>query len=167
MNHSFKWKYLLKDVSGAGCYSAATISRSSWIIRPPALFLSLFSLALKLQTRSWLFHYSSINHFWMSLCWLPPLPPLVDCSISWLLFMITGATRGSGNAHSFRNTWFHSLWGVYDFTHSLYLHYRICQSKDYVYELMTLVCLPGLVWLFTLLCLPALVGLLCLGLILL
>ena len=27
----------------------------------------------------------------------------------------------------------------------LYIHYIICQSKDYVYELMTLVCLPGLV----------------------
>ena len=26
-----------------------------------------------------------------------------------------------------------------------YIHYRICQSKDYVYGLMTPVCLPGLV----------------------
>ena len=24
---------------------------------------------------------------------------------------------------SFRNTWFHPLWGVHDFTHSLYIHY--------------------------------------------
>ena len=56
-----------------------------------------------------------------------------------------GATCGAGNAHYFRNTWFHSLWGVHDFTHSLYIYiyYRICQSKDYVYGLMT--CLPGLV----------------------
>ena len=27
-----------------------------------------------------------------------------------------------GYAHYFRNTWFHSLWGVHDFTHSLYIH---------------------------------------------
>ena len=40
---------------------------------------------------------------------------------------------------------FHTLWGVHDFNHSLYIHYIICQSKDYVYGLMTLVCLPGLV----------------------
>ena len=32
-----------------------------------------------------------------------------------------------------------------DFTHSLYIHYIICHSKDYVYGIMTLVCLPGLV----------------------
>ena len=35
--------------------------------------------------------------------------------------------------------------GVHDFTHSLYIHYRICLSMDDVYGLMTLVCLPGLV----------------------
>ena len=29
--------------------------------------------------------------------------------------------------------------------HYMYIHYIICQSKDYVYGLMTLVCLPGLV----------------------
>ena len=29
------------------------------------------------------------------------------------------------------------LWGVHDFTHSLYIHYIICQSWYYVYELMT------------------------------
>ena len=82
---------------------------------------------------------------------------------SWLVSscfdeIVTGATCGAGIAHSFRNTWFHSLWGVHDFTHSLYIYivyYWICQFKDYVYWLMTLVCLPGLVWL------------LCLGLILL
>ena len=58
----------------------------------------------------------------------------------------------------FWNTWFHALWGVHDFTNSLYINYRICQSMDYVYifmRLMILVCLPGLV------------GLLSLGLILL
>ena len=50
------------------------------------------------------------------------------------LFMciVMGDTCGAGNAHSFRNTWFQSLWGVHDFTHSLYIHYRICQSWDYV-----------------------------------
>ena len=36
---------------------------------------------------------------------------------------VTGAPRGAGNAHSFRNTRFHSLWGVHDFTHSFYIHY--------------------------------------------
>ena len=50
-------------------------------------------------------------------------------------------------------TWFHSVCGVHDFTHSLYMHYRICQSNDYVYGLM--VCLPGLVGL---LCLFSLLG---------
>ena len=37
-----------------------------------------------------------------------------------------GCTCGAGTAHSFRNTWFHSLWEVHDFTHSLYslyIHY--------------------------------------------
>ena len=37
-----------------------------------------------------------------------------------------------------------------DFTHSLYIHYWICQSHDYAYGLMTLDCVPGLV---SLLCL--------------
>ena len=37
--------------------------------------------------------------------------------------IVTSVTCGAGNAHSFRNTWFHA------------------------YGLMTLVCLPGLVWL--------------------
>ena len=64
--------------------------------------------------------------------------------------ILTGATCDAGNgAHSFRNTWFHSLWGVFfrDLSHSLYIHYRFCQYEDYVYGLITLVCLPGLVWL--------------------
>ena len=91
------------------------------------------------------------------------------CCVFWVI--VTGATCGAGNAHSFRNTWFHSFWGVHDFTpfgefmtspplgsswfhplwgghdftHSLYIHYTICQSKDFVYGLMILVCLPGLV----------------------
>ena len=33
-------------------------------------------------------------------------------------------------SHSFRNTWFHSLWGVHDFTHSLYIYIYI-----YIYTL--------------------------------
>ena len=36
--------------------------------------------------------------------------------------------------------------GVHDVTHSIYVHYIICQFYDYVYGLMTLVCLPGLVF---------------------
>ena len=34
---------------------------------------------------------------------------------------VTGATCGAGNAHSFWNTWLHSLWDVHYFTHSLYI----------------------------------------------
>ena len=34
-------------------------------------------------------------------------------------------------------TWFHSLLGGHDFTHTLYIHYIIGQSKNYVYGLMT------------------------------
>ena len=37
--------------------------------------------------------------------------------------IVTGATCRAGNAHDLQNTWFHSLWGVHDFTHSLYIHY--------------------------------------------
>ena len=51
---------------------------------------------------------------------------------------------------SFRNAWFHLLWGVHDFTYSLYILHRMCQYWDYVYGLMTQVCLPGLVWLLCL-----------------
>ena len=61
--------------------------------------------------------------------------------------VVTLVTCEAENIHSFRNTWFHSLQGVHDFTHSLYLLYRICQSMDFVFGLMTLVCLPELVWL--------------------
>ena len=36
---------------------------------------------------------------------------------------------------------FTPFWGVHDFTHSLYIHmyvyYRMCQYKDYVYGLIT------------------------------
>ena len=49
---------------------------------------------------------------------------------SYFAWIVTGATCGAGNAHSFRNTRFHSLWGVHDFTHSLYIqiiYYGICQ----------------------------------------
>ena len=42
---------------------------------------------------------------------------------SYLGLIVTCAACGAGNAHSFRNTWFHSFWGVHDFTHSLYIHY--------------------------------------------
>ena len=52
--------------------------------------------------------------------------------------------------YSFWNTLFHSLWGVHDFTHSFYIHYWICQLVDFDYGLMTLVCLPGVVWLLCL-----------------
>ena len=50
---------------------------------------------------------------------------------------MTGATCGLGNAHSS---------GTPDFTpfHPFIIY--TLQSKDYVYELMTRVCLPGLVW---------------------
>ena len=41
-------------------------------------------------------------------------------------------------SHPLGSSWFH---------HSLYIHYRMCQSKDYVYGLMTLGCLPG--WLLS------------------
>ena len=51
--------------------------------------------------------------------------------------IVIGATCGAGNSHSFWKTWFHSLWGVHNFTHLLYIHYIICQIKDYVYGLMT------------------------------
>ena len=37
--------------------------------------------------------------------------------------IVMGATFAAGNAHSFRNTRFHSLWGVHEFTHSFYIHY--------------------------------------------
>ena len=48
-----------------------------------------------------------------------------------------------GNSYSFRNTWFHSLWKSSWF-HPFTEHYIICQFWDYVYGIMTLVCLPGL-----------------------
>ena len=53
----------------------------------------------------------------------------------WIEWIVTCATSGEGNALS----------GTPDFTHSLYIHYIICQSTDYVYALMNLVYLPGLV----------------------
>ena len=40
-------------------------------------------------------------------------------------------------SHSFHITWFHSVWGVrHDFTQSLYTHYRMCRSLDYVYGII-------------------------------
>ena len=62
---------------------------------------------------------------------------LVSIYFGWI---VMDATCGTGNDHSFRNTWFHSLWGVPDFTHSLDMHYRMCQSTGYymyIYWLMT------------------------------
>ena len=52
-------------------------------------------------------------------------------SLAWLVGV------NHSHYHSFRNTWFHSLWGVHDFTHSLYIQYGVCQYMDYVYGLMT------------------------------
>ena len=60
------------------------------------------------------------------------------------MWIVTGATCGAGNANCFRKTLFHSLWGVHDFTHSLYqlyIHYRICRSWNYVYKLFVFTCL--------------------------
>ena len=54
-------------------------------------------------------------------------------------YIVTGATCGAGNAQSFRNTWFHSICGVRDVSHSLYQHYRICRHSECVYGLMTLI----------------------------
>ena len=75
----------------------------------------------------------------------------IECDIS-LVFSYFGVNRNMcqkwiRNVHSFWNTLFHFLCGVHDFTHSLYILHRLCQSKDYVYGLMTQVCLLGLVWL--------------------
>ena len=52
-------------------------------------------------------------------------------SLAWLVGV------NHSHYHSFRSTWFHSLWGVHDFTHALYIHYIVCQYTDYVYGLMT------------------------------
>ena len=38
---------------------------------------------------------------------------------SYLVWIVTGATCGAENSHSFRNTWLLSLWGVHD----LPIHY--------------------------------------------
>ena len=62
-----------------------------------------------------------------------------DCDI-WLVYsyfasIVTDATCWTGNAHSFRNNWFQSLWGVHDSTYSLYMyiHFIICRSYVYVF----------------------------------
>ena len=60
--------------------------------------------------------------------WFTNLTLLCHICSSCFASIVTGATCGAGNVHSFRNTCFHSLWGVHDFTRSLYIHYRICQS---------------------------------------
>ena len=60
-----------------------------------------------------------------------------------------GCRMWAGYVHSFLNTWLPPIWRVHDFTHSLYIHYWICQLLDYdVYGLMTPVCLPGLLLCF-------------------
>ena len=42
-----------------------------------------------------------------------------------LLWIVTGASCMWGQeTHSFRNAWFHLLWGVHDFTYSLYILHR-------------------------------------------
>ena len=71
-----------------------------------------------------------------------------------LLWIVTGASCMWGQET-------HTLSGTPDFTYFgefmtshihyiLYILHRMCQSWDYVYGLMTLVCLPGLVWLLCL-----------------
>ena len=47
---------------------------------------------------------------------------------SYFEWILTGATCEAGNAHYFRNTWFHSLWKIHNCTHSLYIHYRMCRT---------------------------------------
>ena len=69
------------------------------------------------------------------ICWKVCSPTVTRLFSSYL--GINRATCWAGNSHSFQNTWFHSLWGVHGFTH-------------YVFELMPLVCLSGLVWLLCL-----------------
>ena len=93
----------------------------------------------------------SILHNTMGLVWFDkPKPPITICDITVQMGLIlltnqhnihippttivihifvTGPTCGAGHAHSFRNTWFHSLrsWfhclpGVHDFTHSCTLY---------------------------------------------
>ena len=59
--------------------------------------------------------------------------------------VVTGVTCGARNAQSFRNTWFHSLfgssWFPVHFIHPLPIH----QDWDYVYGLMIMYCLPVVV----------------------
>ena len=64
------------------------------------------------------------------ICWMVCLLTMTYSMTSFQLFgvnrarwIVAVATRGARNAHSFRKTWFHSLRGVHDFTHSLYIHY--------------------------------------------
>ena len=65
-------------------------------------------------------------------------------AVSYALWIVMGATCGTGNAHFFRNTWLHSLSGVHDFTNSLYTHgwiawiSRSALSWTYFITLLTL-----------------------------
>ena len=88
----------------------------------------------------------------------PPPPGVMYCSHrrardwtwwNWYRGWWFKSINDKGNAHSFRNTWFHSLWGVHDFTQSLYYTLQNV-SWDFVYRLMARVCMPRLVWLLCL-----------------
>ena len=60
---------------------------------------------------------------------------IIICASS--VYIVSWRVPHVGQEMLFRNTRLRSLWGVHDFTHSLYIHYCICQSLDYVYGLMT------------------------------
>ena len=68
------------------------------------------------------------------ICWRVCSPSV---TYYWFPVILYESWYGAANAHSFRKTWFDSIWGVHDLTHSLYVHYIIYQSQDYVYVLMT------------------------------
>ena len=73
-----------------------------------------------------------------------------------LLFrcIATGATCGEGKMLTYSGTHDFTLFGEFMISPIHYIHNIICQSTNYVYGWMVLVCLAGLVWL------------LCLGLVL-
>ena len=80
-----------------------------------------------------------------NICWMV-CSPTVTYMYDWFPVILNDWYHMWGRKCS-RNTWFHSRWRVDDFTHSLYIHCIICQSKDYVYGIMTLIWFHGLVWL--------------------
>ena len=88
------------------------------------------------------FSYISHSHFniswWTARYTIHEYHFTISCWTIWYqVISLVTYCRVPGNSHSFRNTWFHSLWWVNDFTHSLYIHFWICRSKVYVYGLMT------------------------------